>query len=299
MLTPMKKMSNYRYSNPPADNCEEWKDIDGYEGIYKISDKGRIWSVPRLNRGRLRGGNILKVYADKRNRINVHLNKDGKIQSFVLARLVAKAFIRKPVTGEEINHKDENPLNNSVDNLEWCDHKYNCNYGTRIKRIADAQSLPIMQTTLDGKFVARHKSMQHIERSLGFNAGHICDVCNGKRGFAYGYKWRFEDDDLYRKSKENYKKHREQALQARKDAFARHALDVLQYDLDGNLIAEHQSSRLAAESTGISRRSILNNCQGVIKTTHGFIFKYKHPDRKYGQKMFIDTEQEESQLSIF
>lgn len=126
--------------NPSFIAGVKWKDIDGYEGIYKISDKGRIWSVPRLNRGRLFGGYILKDNIDKRNRMTASLSKDGKVKTVVLARLVAVAFIRKPLTGEEINHKDENPLNNSVDNLEWCDHKGNCKY-CKIRREIEQDSL--------------------------------------------------------------------------------------------------------------------------------------------------------------
>ena len=87
----------------------------------------------------------------------------------------------------EINHKDENKLNNRADNLEWCDRLYNVNYGTGIQR----REKTIEQLTLDGQHVAYYTSIKNAERQLGFNQSYITKACRGKRNTAYGYQWRY------------------------------------------------------------------------------------------------------------
>ena len=114
---------------------ETWKDIKGYEGIYQISDKGRVRSLDRLdNKGRKTHGRILAVKHDGGGYCQVALSKDGKQKYPKIHRLVALHFIPNPDNKPQINHKDENKENNSVENLEWVTSKENANYGTRIDR---------------------------------------------------------------------------------------------------------------------------------------------------------------------
>ena len=112
---------------------EVWKDIEGYEGHYKISNKGNVYSCfSKTN---------MKIQKRKNNYKYIDLFKHNKRKRFSIHRLVAQAFIPNIYNYKEINHKDENPLNNNVDNLEWCSHKYNMNYGTRIKRAVKKRKL--------------------------------------------------------------------------------------------------------------------------------------------------------------
>lgn len=103
---------------------EEWKDIEGYEGLYMISNLGRVKS--------LRHGK----WIERRSNVNrqgyyaLTLHKDGGNKTCTIHRLVAKAFIPNPLGFPCVNHKDENKENNRVDNLEWCTYVYNNNYGT-------------------------------------------------------------------------------------------------------------------------------------------------------------------------
>lgn len=114
---------------------EIWKDIEGYEGLYQVSNLGRVRSFDRIDRlGRLRPGVILRPLMNTYGYIQVSFCKEGKEKKLQVHRLVAQAFIPNPEGLPQINHKDENPKNNRVDNLEWCDGKYNCNYGTRNER---------------------------------------------------------------------------------------------------------------------------------------------------------------------
>jgi len=110
---------------------EEWRDIEGYEGYYQISNLGRVKSLPRYSfQNHWLNERILNQQDNKKGYMYVDLyNTDSFSKKFYIHRLVAQAFIPNPLNLPKINHKDEKPSNNFVDNLEWCTQKYNCNYG--------------------------------------------------------------------------------------------------------------------------------------------------------------------------
>ena len=116
---------------------EIWKPIEGYEGLYEISSYGRVKSLERY-RSNNGGIQLLKERImnplDYNGYKNVLLWKNGSKKKEYVHRLVAKAFLPNPDNLKEVNHKDENPSNNMVENLEWCDHRYNMNYGTARER---------------------------------------------------------------------------------------------------------------------------------------------------------------------
>lgn len=118
---------------------EEWKDVPGYEGIYQVSNFGNIKSLDRCikcSNGMVihRKGSTIKKQVCRFGYENVTLRKPKEKKTFKVHRLVALAFIDNPNNYPEINHKDENKLNNSVENLEWCTREYNLNYGTFTQR---------------------------------------------------------------------------------------------------------------------------------------------------------------------
>ena len=116
---------------------EIWKDIEGYEGLYKISNMGRVKSITHIStNNHVMKGKILKNRrTGKDGRIQIALYKNGKQSQKYISRLVAETFLINENNYTEINHKDENIENNRADNLEWCTSKYNSNYGTRTERI--------------------------------------------------------------------------------------------------------------------------------------------------------------------
>lgn len=124
---------------------EIWKDIEGYEGIYMISSKGRVKS---LKFGKEK---ILKNLKNTCGYLFVSLCKNGKFKNYLIHRLVASAFIDNPNNLSQINHKDEDKTNNRIDNLEWCDSSYNINFGTRTEKIQK----PVLQFTKQGEFVKK------------------------------------------------------------------------------------------------------------------------------------------------
>ena len=116
---------------------EEWRSIPGYEGLYEVSSYGRVKSLEkyRYNNGRkqLLKERILKPHNTK-GYFMICLYKNKTYKSYQIHRLVAQVFIPNPDNLPEVNHRDENPGNNNVENLEWCDHKYNMNYNDVLKR---------------------------------------------------------------------------------------------------------------------------------------------------------------------
>ena len=118
---------------------EMWKDIVGYEGLYQVSNEGNVRTTKRQGtKGGLLKISVSDKYAAKYCYVRLHKNCGEK--SFWVHRLVAEAFIPNPDGLHQVNHKDQNPSNNMVDNLEWCTVEYNMNYGTIRERQKDTCS---------------------------------------------------------------------------------------------------------------------------------------------------------------
>lgn len=130
--------------NSMEEVLEIWKPVVGYEGLYEVSNLGRVKSLDRIVKGCYgsiahKKGKIISSGIGSTGYCIVSLQKDGKGKSFGVHRLVAQAFIPNPDNLPMVNHKDEVKTNNNVENLEWCDCKYNCNYGTGIERCVNTK----------------------------------------------------------------------------------------------------------------------------------------------------------------
>lgn len=180
---------------------ETWKDIQGYEGLYQVSDLGRIRSLGRITNAK----NDSK--SRKRERIltqeitafgycRVRLfNCEGKARHYAVHRIVAQHFIGNP-EGFEVNHKNEIKTDNRVDNLELVTSKENCNYGTRNKRLSEKNTLNkdlwcrgVVQKDKGGNVIAEFESRLEAQRKTGVHNRHISQCCNGSRKTANGYIW--------------------------------------------------------------------------------------------------------------
>lgn len=164
---------------------EIWKDIKDYENLYQGSNLGRVKSI-KFGKER-----ILKTFKNKDGYLQVGLWKNNKRKIFLVHRLVAQAFLDNPNNLPEVNHKDENKLNNVVSNLEWCNRTYNVNYGTAIERMIKTVSKPVLQFTLDGKFVREWESTRECERN-GYNHGAVVSCCRGKQKTHKDSIWRYK-----------------------------------------------------------------------------------------------------------
>ena len=119
---------------------EIWRPVVGYEGLYEVSSYGRVRSLDKYDsRNRFRKGRILTLYTEIGGYLRAHLSSNGKAKHHSVHRLVAEAFIPNPDNLPEINHRDEDKTNNRVDNLEFCDRKYNINFGSRTDRMRDTK----------------------------------------------------------------------------------------------------------------------------------------------------------------
>lgn len=174
-----------------------WTDIPGYEGLYRISTSGQVYSYPR--RGNFGREHHLKFRIDKGGYLRVLLSKNNKSKELLVHRLVAQTFLPNPDNLPEVNHKDENPKNNDISNLEWCTSKYNSNYGTRNERMAKTLtngpcSKKVAQYSLDDNLIKIWPSTMECSRN-GFDFRNVSACCREERPKAYGYKWSYLNEE--------------------------------------------------------------------------------------------------------
>ena len=176
---------------------EIWKDYKNYEGLYQVSNLGRMRSLDRWVNSKngsmqFRKGRILKLGNNKQGYLSVNLCKNNKIKTYLVHRIIAEVFLPNPDNLPQVNHKDEDKTNNSVDNLEWCTQSYNINYGTRTEKC----SKKVYQYTIDNILIKKWNSIAECERN-GFKHSLIIYCCQGKRKTHKGFKWSYS---LYSKS---------------------------------------------------------------------------------------------------
>lgn len=187
---------------------EEWRDIEGYEGLYQVSNEGRVRSVDieidaynfnaKRNIKYIKKGCILAGSPDKNGYLQVTLCRGSKDHKRCkVHRLVALAFIPNPDNLPEVNHKDECKENNFADNLEWCDRVRNVTWNDLHLRTGYKNrnnpllSRRVMQLSVNGELIAIYDSTREAERN-GFNHCDVSLCCNGKLKTHKGYRWQYE-----------------------------------------------------------------------------------------------------------
>lgn len=182
---------------------EIWRDIKGYEGLYQVSNFGKVKRILFVN-------NIIVKKQDKilKNQKNpagyniIALTKNSQQKTCLVHRLVAEAFIEKINGKTYINHKDGNKANNRVENLEWCTQKENMqhavkhnliNYSTRKKGSENPRAIKVnMLDKENNSIIKSFNSIIEASQYIGKNSsGHIVSCCKGRLKSAYGYKWEY------------------------------------------------------------------------------------------------------------
>lgn len=158
--------------------------ISGYPGYFVTSD-GKIYSLKYKNPRQL------KTHINRGGYERVGLCRNGKQKLFLVHDIVANAFVPNPDNKPYVNHKDENKLNNVVDNLEWCTVSENNNYGTRLTRIAESKKKKIVQLDLFGNVVRVWNSQTDAAKGLGLDCKNINQCLRNKRKRCGGFEWRY------------------------------------------------------------------------------------------------------------
>lgn len=212
---------------------EEWRDIDGYKGLYQVSNIGNVKSLPREKRGK--GDGVLKV--DERilkpnptsrktaihntEYLTVCLSKEGQKKTFLLHRLVAKAFVDNPDNKPHVNHKNGNGFDNRVNNLEWVTNAENINHAWKIGLMSDDTRRVMSEKAkrrlgklnscwrgyvnvcFDGELIEQFETLKDAEQWIRENTvytkaskGNISMACTGKIKKIYGYVFEYTKEKM-------------------------------------------------------------------------------------------------------
>ena len=260
---------------------EEWRDIKGYEGLYMVSNYGRIKSLDRWVSCKRKGSTKEALHlmngciiaaATNAMYLYCHLSKNGKKKLVKHHRIVALTFIENIDNLNVINHKNEIKFDNRVVNLEWCSIKYNNNYGTVGIRISKKlrnhpkKSHPVHQYSKHGVFIASYPSIIEASRQTGVVQHAIADCAKKKKRFATagGYIWSFT---------KNKKEIKEAVLRLSKPHVS---TPVNQLTLDGVFVRTFPSIKQASEETGINVSMIGFCCRHYkgYKQAGGYKWEY-------------------------
>ena len=192
---------------------EIWKDINGFDGKYQISNNGNVRSFSRWKNGKMlkpgkcgNPGPYMFVTLVKTSRADA--------KNYYIHRLVAEAFLAKTLGKTEVNHKDGDTLNNNVSNLEWCTHAENMEHANRTGILTEAhdnekgeknpRSKPVLQYDTDGNFIREWGSVNQIMRETGIPANYIFKCCNPEKyksaKTARGFVWRYKNGETNSKN---------------------------------------------------------------------------------------------------
>ena len=170
---------------------EIWKDVEGYEGLYQVSNLGRVKSLARTCKTKGNGIRdvkecIRKTITSNCGYVMVLLCKDNKAKHCLMHRLVANAFVGNPDNLPQVNHKDGDKANNKADNLEWVTSSENNKH--KFEELGYKPHNRIKVRRSDGM---EFDSATSAARYINGYPGHISQVCNGIRSRAYGYGWEY------------------------------------------------------------------------------------------------------------
>lgn len=168
---------------------EEWRPVVGYEGLYEVSNMGRVKSLERVkwnNGGYCKvSERILKPCDDGHGYLKARLFKDGKRKNCYVHRLVATAFCENPMGYTEVNHINEDKSDNRADNLEWCSRQYNVEY-SKAKAIIGINKI--------SGLILEFPSLNEASRQLGIAHSSIIKCCKGKLKSCGGFYWMYAND---------------------------------------------------------------------------------------------------------
>ena len=168
---------------------EIWKDIKGWEGLYKVSNLGNVYGCKKKH--------LLK-FADRNGYCMVKLQNNGRNKTYAVHRLVAQSFIPNPENKPQVNHINTIKTDNRVENLEWCTSNENLKHAFKnglidISKMTDITSKRVCQYSRNGDLITTWKSLSEASRNLNVQIGNITKCCQGKIHTTGGYIWRYDE----------------------------------------------------------------------------------------------------------
>ncbi len=179
---------------------EEWRDVVGYEGLYQVSNMGRVKSLPKFRKTRfsyISKERLLKPrWSGEKGHLylTVLLCRDYSSKNIRVHRLVALHFCDNPKGYVEVNHKDEDKSNNKADNLEWCSRSYNLNYGSGNYKRAMKIKKPVVAIDNYGNEYMRFNGMIDAANYIRCHPASISHACTEGTTIC-GYKWKRLGDE--------------------------------------------------------------------------------------------------------
>lgn len=254
---------------------EEFRWIKGFEGLYQVSNLGRVYSFPRVDAlNRHKGGVYVSTRLLPTGYVIVSLNKDGKQYTRLLHRLVAQAFLANPTNKAEVDHIDADKTNNVVGNLRWVTRKENINNpityaamsGNALKSPISGDKNPfsrkVAQYSLDGEFIAEYESAGLASKATNVSQFSIQKCARGERLSGGGFVWKYISTA--------------KIIAKGKLPKGTNGMPIQQIDNNGNVVAEYVSIQEAARQTGFFAENIGRAVKGKkFKTYKGFKWKRK------------------------
>lgn len=259
-------------------DIEEWRDVPGYEGLYKVSNKGGLVKLEHWSsKGRYYPESCPYQFKNYKGYIQTYLYKDGKRKTTTIHRLIAKAFIPNLEDKDQINHKNGVKDDNRIDNIEWCNQSENMRHafdtGLKLGLACEDNG----RATLTNEQVVEIKSLYNSGWKIRDLAKKF-DIPLGRlRPLFYGFSWEKETTPIERRDerKEWDKEHSINSLISNfvSQYKKRPIVVVAQYDNEGKEIKKYRSINNAAIKTGVPRKSIEANVHNRVKHAGGFLWR--------------------------
>lgn len=270
-------MCNMEQGTKTTPVAEVWRPVVGWEGLYEVSNLGRVRSLVRyydiINKLGIpmhikRGGKVLNSKVMPNGYIIVRLHKDGEETNALAHRLVAQAFIPNPYNLPVVNHKDQDKANNRVENLEWCTISYNVTYMGAREEGAIKIRKPIEQLTMDGQHVAYYDCIKTLHRLTGgrFHSRNIKRACLGlHQKTAYGFRWRYADKSFAEQPSE---------VVPNQFSYTKRNTTIEQLTLDGQHVEYYKNATEAAKVIGCPISCIYQATKNIRSTSHGYRWRF-------------------------